>query len=1007
MPSRSSLITLAFCLCYATTFTQAVTRQDPIRQLYNAFNDAETEGREDKLKDIQKQALSFLANSKQLSQKQLGLLYTIAGQVAQEANGDVDNAVIYLEKAYKLCSTEYGSTSEEALAAKKCLSWAYSYTGHPELERQLSMEMLDYYLKDKKKNIVEITDLYHTNGMDYGLEGNRQDEQRFYLTGIESMEHFQAETPAMIQAKQYYLGLLYNSISLSYYADNNYEAALIAARKSLYYRNLIMPRSQQLAANWMIIGRSLYQTEGNADTALYYLDKAIGILEKKADNNTSMIGSSPWVTYKGYKAEILMKANRTPEAILITKATINQIEKNKSSNPQSAVSLIYNYCSLSSSCIAMNNAAEALQVMEKIKEELSNNNTVTKLAAIKLNTQYAVALSANKLWSQAAEAFSTVVQATGVPMNKLQQSSYSIPVTVPFEFLYVYVKAADNLVESGLATHHSPTLLAGINMLRKVATSLEQRKTLYFAAGIDEGIGAQDFGVYDDLLNALYCAKDLMSEADRLRLAFEAIESSKANLLKYGLLEENHLSAFLPGAENNRRVDLKTKVYEAIKNVQENGDLSLQDTLLKAKERYLQYLQAVRKKYAVSYSKQQQVIAVSDPMLNQHEETVINYFLGQNFLYAFIHQHGSQQFIRKEIIPQFYNYLTYITQRHISKTDLTAAPPDSFAIINHQLYNWLLSGIALQGELVIIPHKQLSLISFEMLNTGNNKIPAYVIEKCAVRYALSASLMQPTAKDNKAANTDFFGGFASSNFDISKANNTLLRNGLDTLSRGSTTTLDGTSREVQNIAVEMKGNAYIHSTPSDFLQHATQYQILHIATHAIANQGINHQCNFLFESDSTGNNIVSDAEIAALSLHADMAVLSACNTGLGKMNSGEGMTSLGRSFFVAGCPSVVMSLWMVNDESTASIMTAFYRHLQQGETKSQALRNAKLEYIKSQTNPLKKDPYYWAGFIVTGDNTPLQRSNHIILWSIIALISILLIGGIYIYWRNRSSRSFT
>ncbi len=180
---------------------------------------------------------------------------------------------------------------------------------------------------------------------------------------------------------------------------------------------------------------------------------------------------------------------------------------------------------------------------------------------------------------------------------------------------------------------------------------MEQRKTLYFEAGIEEGIGAQDFGVYDDLLNALHNAKGLMNETDRLCFAFEAIESSKANLLKYGLLEENYLSTHLPTAENNRRIDLKTKVYEALKNVNQSGDNTLQDTLMEAKKRYLQYLQPLRKKYAVAYSPQQQVIAATDPLLARHNGTIINYYLGQDFLYAFIHQNGTRQFTRKKLTP--------------------------------------------------------------------------------------------------------------------------------------------------------------------------------------------------------------------------------------------------------------------------------------------------------------------------------------------------------------------
>jgi CHAT domain-containing protein len=106
-------------------------------------------------------------------------------------------------------------------------------------------------------------------------------------------------------------------------------------------------------------------------------------------------------------------------------------------------------------------------------------------------------------------------------------------------------------------------------------------------------------------------------------------------------------------------------------------------------------------------------------------------------------------------------------------------------------------------------------------------------------------------------------------------------------------------------------------------------------------------------------------EIFNLDLKADMVVLSACQTGLGKVVRGEGMIGLTRAFMYAGAPSAVVSLWRVQDSSTAEFMRSFYSHLRAGKSKVEALRQAKLEMIRSDI-PAHRFPYYWAPFVLVG-----------------------------------------
>lgn len=114
------------------------------------------------------------------------------------------------------------------------------------------------------------------------------------------------------------------------------------------------------------------------------------------------------------------------------------------------------------------------------------------------------------------------------------------------------------------------------------------------------------------------------------------------------------------------------------------------------------------------------------------------------------------------------------------------------------------------------------------------------------------------------------------------------------------------------------------------------------------------------------NERLSLEELAEFYHPMQLVVLSACETGLGAWELGEGLRSLGKSFREAGARSVVMSLWAVNDQSTASIMTTFYQTMTLGHSKAEALRTAKLHYLH-QSGFEKSHPYFWAGFVGYGE----------------------------------------
>jgi CHAT domain-containing protein len=136
-----------------------------------------------------------------------------------------------------------------------------------------------------------------------------------------------------------------------------------------------------------------------------------------------------------------------------------------------------------------------------------------------------------------------------------------------------------------------------------------------------------------------------------------------------------------------------------------------------------------------------------------------------------------------------------------------------------------------------------------------------------------------------------------------------------------------------------------------------------------------------------------------MNLNADLAVLSACNTGMGKISTFDGVISLAKAFENAGVHSTVMSLWPAQDESTAQIMASFYKYLAEGKTKSNALRLAKIDYLNSSSG-VRKGPFFWASFIVQGDNSPIPQKNRSYWW--VAIVVGLLGIGYFAFSKVKS-----
>jgi len=186
--------------------------------------------------------------------------------------------------------------------------------------------------------------------------------------------------------------------------------------------------------------------------------------------------------------------------------------------------------------------------------------------------------------------------------------------------------------------------------------------------------------------------------------------------------------------------------------------------------------------------------------------------------------------------------------------------------------------------------------------------------------------------------------------------------------------LPGTATEIRDIASVFKSEGQvadtrlgIDATKKALLEtDLTRYRYVHFATHGVlpTDTGIDEPALVLsLDGENASQMFLPMSQILQLRLKADSVVLSACNTGAGKVSRAEGVMSLGRAFLAAGASSVTVSLWEVSDDSTVLLMEEFYRRLLSGESKDKALAEARVKL----SNGRYKSPFYWAPFVLIGE----------------------------------------
>jgi len=519
----------------------------------------------------------------------------------------------------------------------------------------------------------------------------------------------------------------------------------------------------------------------------------------------------------------------------------------------------------------------------------------------------------------------------------------------------------------------------------------EENKLILFRLGADV--------LFDMSIDFAYEIYQHTQEYTYLEEAFFYAERSKSTLLTNSLKSEKsnsleQLPAKLLEEENEHKAILKKlqrEQLEAVTKIEKEriqkriNDLNLHIEHFKdkIKKKYPEY-------YEYRYSVKLNTIKDIQAFLKDKNSVLIEYALGLYADYAFVIGKDFVELVALDIDKRAYqvqtlnlrNTLTNYRMLTKEKAQADLLYRNAATYFYQTFMEPLLQNIAKGQHLIIVPDQSLGHLPFETFLTktptkeqdyGNY---AYLIKDYPVSYSYSATVL--LSHQQKAHRAPKRGVLAfAAEYPATPNPITYQRGGNLGAVREGLQPLPGAQEEVALMEKYLLGEFYNGAMADEetFKETAHNYGVIHLAMHGVLDSKHPILSSLVFsENDSDKeDNFLRAYEIAQMDLNADLVVLSACETGYGKFQQGEGVMSLAHSFAYAGASSVLMSLWKVNDLSTSQIMKNFYINIAKGWTKDRALRHAKLKYLKNKDNGnTVLHPAFWAAFVQTGDVAPLD-----------------------------------
>lgn len=448
-----------------------------------------------------------------------------------------------------------------------------------------------------------------------------------------------------------------------------------------------------------------------------------------------------------------------------------------------------------------------------------------------------------------------------------------------------------------------------------------------------------------------------------LEHAFYLSEQGKASVLKNTI----HESTTMSNDEKLIKEQLQNWTNTILKEQQKANlaDISIINEAIKKQNELMLLLKSKNFNENIQQEKEFDLQELYSK-LEKDKSVLVCYFSGFTKMYSFTLQNHTISINSFDDIAKaetiLYDFLSYFKDANAISSNLNGfinAANNSFRFLKLPTNKYY-------KNLLIIPDGILNFVPFEALLTSKNKSSnfakmPYLLKDFKIGYANSAAFYL--------------------NFDKFKTNRTSKKQnvlGVFPVFKNSALELAFSVKEMDAIKKNFDGKYLNQSeaTFANFKLNAANYSILHLSTHASSGDIIEPASIKFYDGD------VLYSELYNLNINPNLVILSACETGLGKLYKGEGAMSISRGFQMAGAQNLLFSLWKVNDYTTSILMEKFYKNLKKGKSYFNSNHQAKLDFLADETiSNTKKSPYYWSAFVYYG--TIEEESSINYFWWII------------------------
>ncbi|MEL6561770.1 MAG: CHAT domain-containing protein [Bacteroidota bacterium] len=844
-------------------------------------------------------------------------------------------------------------------------------------------QVIDHIDTSSIENQLILWNAYIKSGVIQQYNANQRSAINHYRDAIQTVVKFNL-ADSMKLKPMLYTGMLY-------YEQENIDSSIYYLRKA----ELIAGTYNNVSDESQLFNTlgAIYFKLGNYSQSINYFRKAIRVMPTNSSYSESIIA-----TCQSNIATALNKLGEYDSAISIYKPLIKQGYHSEDNYMNLGVSyfekgdldsaLIYFHKITQPSIELYNNLADSYIQIGQIEKGLTNIEKALKLSKEGVNKKLLKAVSYN-LKGEAYEKLQRYDDAlrnyqralmeavlefrdTSIfsnPTNKLLTTSnyqlFNFLVSKSEAFDKVYRKTGDREMLKGAMD----TYEAAIKVSDFIAKYFDNDDARIFHNRIV-------LPTYQKAVGFVIYAFNQTKNQLLLEKALAWAEKSKANTLWISLKEEGlKLKKHLPDSLTKEESKLKYRLsqftlklitaqseeeVESITNDMINTELALASV----RDKFHDYQDYYDQKFSfdiLDVKKLQKEVLLDD-------EALISYFEIDDKILLFLVKRNYLTFHEIDRSSAFKDSLNYYLKalRTIS-IGKSYDGRETARFLYQQLIGPVADKIKGINSLIFIPHQELNNLSFESLMSSGNK---YLIETYDVRYQYAASFLPESEEieiqlDQSISIAPFV-----------KKSSVMQLDSVDEIKKQHMfSTLPESANEIDALSgIKLLGN---NASKKEFLKILGDYKVLHLATHAYANDELPGQSFISFFPDAAEETDFKlfVHELSAIDLSGlELVFLSACETNAGKNVTGEGIMSISRAFTNAGCKNIITSLWKAEDYVTSFLSKKFYQYLEEGHSPAKALQLSKIELLRDKSYSQFRSPNYWAHLIYIGNIREAENS---------------------------------